>query len=65
MKINKDAEEIFRQIGELGPYQIFLFAIISVTSFIPSMVSYGFALYASTPNHRFDFVTDNTESTLL
>ena len=65
MKINKDAEEIFHQIGEFGSYQIFLFVIISaVSSFVTSMVSYGFALYGSTPNHRLDLVTINTYETI-
>lgn len=49
---HRDPEEIFKKIGEFGPYQLRLFMLISITSFVCAMISYGYPLYASTPQHR-------------
>ncbi len=51
-KINHDIEEIYKQIGEFGPYQLFLCVLIGFVSFVPAVVAYGYSFYAATPKHR-------------
>ena len=51
-ELNHDIEEIFKQIGEFGPYQLFLFIIIGLVALVPAVIAYGFSFYGAVPNHR-------------
>ncbi|RMZ97215.1 organic cation transporter -like [Brachionus plicatilis] len=51
-RLNKQTEEIFKQIGEFGPYQLFVFILVGILSFEPALVAYSFSFYGATPNHR-------------
>lgn len=50
--LNQQTEEIFKQVGEFGPYQLFIFILVGLTAFIPAIVGYSYSFYAATPNHR-------------
>jgi hypothetical protein len=39
--IHKKVEDVYREIGELGPYQLLIFVLAGVTTFIPALVGYG------------------------
>lgn len=52
-QLNKKTEEIFKQIGEFGPYQLLIFILVGVIAFEPALVAYSFSFYGATPNHRF------------
>ena len=45
-------EDVYKHIGEFGQYQFTLVVLISMVSFIPSIVAYGFTFYGATPDHR-------------
>jgi hypothetical protein len=45
-------EEIFKQIGDFGPYQLFLISAISLVAIIPSLVSFGYSFYGAVPEFR-------------
>jgi hypothetical protein len=45
-------EDIFKQIGDFGPYQFFLISVISAVAIIPSLVSYGYSFYGAVPDFR-------------
>jgi hypothetical protein len=51
-KRNEDIEEVFKHVGEFGPYQLILFIFISMCAFVCSMVSYSFTFYGAVPSHR-------------
>jgi hypothetical protein len=51
-KNNEDIEEIFKRVGEFGPYQLALFVFVSMSAFVCSMASYGFTFYGASPKHR-------------
>jgi hypothetical protein len=39
---NSQSDDIYKEIGEFGYYQFFLFLLIGSVSFIPSVVAYGY-----------------------
>lgn len=43
---------LFEQVGEFGLYQLVLFVLVGLISFIPAIVGYSFSFYAATPNYR-------------
>ncbi|RNA13310.1 organic cation transporter -like [Brachionus plicatilis] len=43
---------LFEQVGEFGVYQLVLFLLVGLISFIPAIVGYSFSFYAATPNYR-------------
>lgn len=45
-------ENIYEDIGEIGPYQIFLFTLIGTLAAVPSLTGYGFVFIGATPDHR-------------
>jgi hypothetical protein len=45
-------EDIFKQIGDFGPYQLFLISAISLVAIIPSLVSFGYSFYGAVPEFR-------------
>ena len=45
-------DEIYKQIGEIGPYQYFIIALAGLCSFVPSIVGYSFSFAAATPDFR-------------
>jgi hypothetical protein len=50
--LNKKIDEIFKEIGEFGPYQLFVFVLLGVIAFIPSIVGYSYSFYGATPDFR-------------
>jgi hypothetical protein len=54
--INKKINDIFKEIGEFGPYQLLVFILVGFTALIPATVSYSYSFYAAVPNHRFLFI---------
>lgn len=52
----KKTEEIFKQVGEFGPYQLFIFILVGILAFEPALVAYSFSFYGATPNHRLSFI---------
>jgi hypothetical protein len=56
MKKDRNVEDIFREVGEFGPYQLFLFFAISGVSLSVCFSGYGFTLYGAVPSHRLFFV---------
>ena len=50
--LNKKIDRIFDEIGGFGPYQLFVFIIVGMVAFTPSIVSYSFSFYGAVPNHR-------------
>lgn len=50
--LNKKIDEIFKEIGEFGPYQLFVFVLLGVVAFIPSIVGYSYSFYGATPDFR-------------
>ena len=51
--LNEKIENIYKEIGEFGPYQLLIFALVGIISFVPAIVGYSFGFYAATPNHRY------------
>jgi hypothetical protein len=45
-------EDIFKEIGDFGPYQLFLISAISLVAIIPCLVSYGYSFYGAVPEFR-------------
>lgn len=45
-------DEIYKQIGEIGPYQYFIIALAGLCTFVPSIVGYSFSFAAATPDFR-------------
>jgi hypothetical protein len=39
---NNPFDDIYKEIGDFGLYQFFLFLLIGSVSFIPSVVAYGY-----------------------
>jgi MFS transporter, OCT family, solute carrier family 22 (organic cation transporter), member 4/5 len=60
--LNKKIDEIFKQIGEFGPYQLTLFFLIGITAFIPAIVGYSYSFYGATPDFRckIPFITNDS-----
>ena len=50
--LNNQIDNIYTEIGEIGFYQVLMFLLIGITSFIPSISGYGYVFIAATPNHR-------------
>ncbi len=50
--LNQKIEEIFKQVGEFGRYQLFVLILAGTISFIPAIVGYSFAFYAAIPQFR-------------
>ena len=45
-------DEIYRQIGEIGPYQVLVVVLLGVCVFVPVISGYSYSFYAATPDHR-------------
>lgn len=52
--LNSYVDTIFKQVGEFGPYQMFVFILASTGGFIISFFGLSFSFYGATPSHRFD-----------
>lgn len=50
--LNQKIEQIFKQVGEFGPYQLFVFILGGLISIVPAIVGYSFAFYAAVPQFR-------------
>lgn len=50
--LNEKIENIFKEIGEFGRYQLLIFILVGIISFVPAIVGYSFGFYAATPSHR-------------
>lgn len=50
--INQKIDDIFKEVGEFGPYQLFVFVLVGVIAFIPSIVGYSYSFYGATPEFR-------------
>ena len=48
----QNMEDVFKEIGEFGPYQLMQFILIGVVAIIPSVMAYGYSFYGAVPNHR-------------
>jgi hypothetical protein len=57
MKNSSDqkTDELFKEVGEFGKYQLIVFVLVGITAFIPAFVGYSYSFYAAVPNHRFLF----------
>ena len=57
MKNSSDqkTDELFKEVGEFGKYQLSVFVLVGITAFIPAFVGYSYSFYAAVPNHRFLF----------
>jgi hypothetical protein len=55
MKNSSDqkTDELFKEVGEFGKYQLSVFVLVGITAFIPAFVGYSYSFYAAVPNHRF------------
>ena len=51
--LNEKIENIFKEIGEFGRYQLLIFVLVGIISFVPAIVGYSFGFYAATPSHRY------------
>ena len=51
--VNEKIENIYKEIGEFGRYQLLIFVLVGIISFVPAIVGYSFGFYAATPNHRY------------
>ncbi|RNA03381.1 organic cation transporter -like [Brachionus plicatilis] len=45
-------ENIYEDIGEIGPYQIFLFSLVGLLAAVPALTGYGFVFIGATPDYR-------------
>jgi hypothetical protein len=45
-------DDYFSEIGEFGPYQLFIFLLVGFTSAIPSMTAYSELFTSATPEFR-------------
>ena len=52
LSLNEKIENIFKEIGEFGRYQLLIFILVGIISFVPAIVGYSFGFYAATPFHR-------------
>ena len=50
--LNQKIDDIFKEVGEFGPYQLFVFVLVGVIAFIPSIVGYSYSFYGATPDFR-------------
>ena len=50
--LNKKIDEIFKEIGEFGSYQLLVFILAGTTAFIPAIVGHSYNFYGATPNFR-------------
>jgi hypothetical protein len=50
--LNKKIDDIFKEIGEFGKYQLLVFILVGTTAFIPSIVGFSYSFYGATPNFR-------------
>lgn len=54
VNINKEIDEIYKEIGEIGPYQILILVMISCSAFVLSNADYSYNIFlGATPDHRF------------
>ena len=56
ISLNEKIESIFTEIGEFGRYQLLVFILVGIISFVPAIVGYSFGFYAATPLHRLIFL---------
>ncbi len=53
ISINKEIDEIYKEIGEFGPYQTLILILISCSSFVLSNADYSYNIFlGATPDHR-------------
>ena len=52
VSINHKIENIYREIGEFGPYQLVVILLIGFVSSIPVFAGFSFSFYGAVPNHR-------------
>ena len=52
MSINQKTDDIYKQIGEFGPYQLLVFILVGIIAFIPAIVGYSYSFYGAVPDHR-------------
>lgn len=50
--LNKKIDDIYKEVGEFGPYQLAMFCLIGITAFIPAIVGYSFSFYGAVPDFR-------------
>ena len=62
MKNSSDhkTDELFKEVGEFGKYQLLVFVLVGITAFIPAFVGYSYSFYAAVPNHRFLFIDSSS-----
>lgn len=48
----QDANQIFEVIGEIGKYQLAMFALIGLTCSLPAWFTYSYVFNAATPEFR-------------
>jgi hypothetical protein len=53
VSLNEKIESIFKEIGEFGRYQLLIFILVGIISFVPAIVGYSFGFYAASPSHRY------------
>lgn len=45
-------DNIFKEVGEFGSYQLLVFALVGSVAIIPAILGFSFAFYAATPEFR-------------
>lgn len=46
-------DDIFKKIGDFGPYQLFILILIGLTAIIPAILAYSFIFIGATPEYRY------------
>ena len=49
-----DVDEVFMEAGEFGPYQLFVFVMVGLTSIVPAILVYGDAFVSGQPDFRYN-----------
>lgn len=51
--VNKKIDEIYKEIGEIGPYQILIVALVSCSAIVLSNADYSYNIFlGATPDFR-------------
>ena len=45
-------DDIYKKIGDLGPYQILMISLIGMVTFIQNIVGLSYSFYAAAPDFR-------------
>jgi hypothetical protein len=54
MSLNLKVDDIYRKIGEFGPYQLLVLLLVGIIALEPCIVGLSFVFYSAVPQFRYN-----------